>query len=129
MPSLLFVYGTLKQGLCRHSFLGSSPYMGLGKSLPVYRMFDLGDYPGLVRHDAGNRIDGEVYEVDDVALARLDVVEGVDQGFYQRGLIELESPWDDRDVMTYFYLKSTVGHPTIAVWPPVADAGTQGIQT
>ena len=81
-------------------------------------MFDLGDYPGLIEHDPGSQIDGEVYQVDESIMKQLDIVEGVAEGYYRRGQIALGSPWEDKDVVTYFYLKPVTGFPVIAHWPP-----------
>jgi len=118
MPGLLFVYGTLKRGLCRHSFLAGCEFKGLGKSICGYRMFDLGDYPGLVASSEGRSLPGEIYQVDDESMARLDIVEGVAEGLYRRDRIELESPFDEDHVVTYFYNMSIDGFVEVKQWPP-----------
>src|SRR2546421_721985 len=44
---LLFVYGTLKRGGCRHGPLAGQRYRGETHTRPRYALYDLGDYPGL----------------------------------------------------------------------------------
>ncbi len=120
MANLLFVYGTLKRGLCRHSFLADSQFKGLGKSTGSYRMVSVGDYPGLIHEPNGRPISGEVYQVDDETLRRLDIVEGVAEGLYRRDWIDLISPWNQEQVATYFYSLPTEGMIEVEQWPPVS---------
>jgi gamma-glutamylcyclotransferase (GGCT)/AIG2-like uncharacterized protein YtfP len=62
MPERLFVYGTLRRQSSAHGLLDGSRYLArasLGGTL-----YDLGEYPGLVRSQAsGRRVVGEVYEL------------------------------------------------------------------
>ena len=70
-----------------------------------YRLFDCGSYPGLVIAESnGLAIEGEVYEVSEACLERLDEEEGVDIGLYERCRIQLKSPFDDIEIEAYFYL-------------------------
>jgi gamma-glutamylcyclotransferase (GGCT)/AIG2-like uncharacterized protein YtfP len=73
----VFVYGTLKrsQGNYRH-FLSDQIFVGSAITVPRYSMI-AGGYPVLLDVD-GNRSDvvGEVFDVDDMALQRLDGLEG-----------------------------------------------------
>lgn len=112
------MYGTLKRGFCRHDALADQKYLGPATTIPSYRMFDLGSYPGLVESENGNSIIGELYKVDQNCLEKLDVIEAVDEGFYRRGQIALLSPADEIPTLTYFYLMSTLEHPEITTWPP-----------
>ena len=73
---LLFVYGTLKRGGCRHGPLADQRYRGEACTVPLYSLHDLGDYPGLTRSEAGQEVQGEVYEVPESLLPWLDAVEG-----------------------------------------------------
>lgn len=113
----VFVYGTLKQGYCRHEALSSAKFLGTATTEPRYRLFDLGTYPGMVYDSDGAAVEGELYEVNDECLANLDVVEGVSEGFYSREIVQLISPWNDQSALTYIYRKSTDGHNQIDRWP------------
>lgn len=103
----LFVYGTLKQGYCRHHYLNGQQFLGTAHTTPNYRLFDCGSYPGLVHCSAnqasGLAIEGEVWDVDAACLAKLDQVEAVDEGLYRRERVQLESPFDEITVETYFF--------------------------
>lgn len=92
----VFVYGTLKRGQSRASFLDSAGFIGKAVTRPFYRLYSVhGMYPALVeasRADVstpGVAVEGEVFKVDDAIVEYLDVVEGVDTGLYQRRPIEV----------------------------------------
>lgn len=70
---LLFVYGTLRYGFELNHLLRNSPFIGLGY-VEGFKMYDLGGYPGCVKGDG--TIWGEVYQVSEELLRKLDEVEG-----------------------------------------------------
>lgn len=107
--SLLFVYGTLKRGFCRESFLAGQMLLGEARTVPLYRMYNCGSYPGLREESPGLAIQGELWEVDAECFQRLDAEEGVDDGLYERRSIQL---FPHREgVEAYFYLRSVAGMP------------------
>lgn len=114
MP-LVFVYGTLMRGECRHGALAGQQFVGLATTRPHYRLYHCGTYPALVKvaPGSGNRIEGEVYRVSAECLARLDEIEGVDEGLYERGPVGLEnSPVGnqvDAAVEAYLYRQDVSG--------------------
>ena len=114
---IVFVYGTLKRGFCRESALSAQKFLGTARTAPAYRLFDLGSYPGLVPSNDGASIDGELYEVDELCLAELDDIEGVNQGLYGRESVKLLAPWSNDSALTYIYLQSTDGYAEINSWP------------
>lgn len=74
----LFVYGTLKRGQKNHHFLAGQEFIGEAATMPLYRLYALGWYPGLVLDvDDGLEVQGELWAVDDDALAKMDAFEGV----------------------------------------------------
>ena len=92
----LFVYGTLKSGEPFNHLLGSKPVLII-KSLPIYELIDLGDYPGLVENGKTSII-GEVYCVSDEIVRVLDKYEGDE---YIRKEIKLV---DGSIAQTYVYI-------------------------
>ena len=109
---LLFVYGSLKRGEHNQHHLGAAAtFLGEARSVPGYRLFDLGSYPGLVAWpDDRDGVTGEVWSVDDATLAHLDDFESLGEGLYRREPIRLQPPFADRAVETYAYARSVEGH-------------------
>lgn len=103
----VFVYGTLRRGGCYHETLAGSRFLKKVRTEPEYTLIDLGAYPGML--PSGNTsVAGEIYEVDDEVLRRLDELEecpdlfirarvallGQDAvwGYLYRGGVETEIP-------------------------------------
>lgn len=79
----VFVYGSLMRGFGNHGLLQDQTYIGEA-TVEEFDLHSLGSFPAAVPHDGGSRIiRGELYEVDDTALARLDRLEG-HPTFYER---------------------------------------------
>ncbi len=106
---LIFVYGSLKRGYALHHLLDSQTLRGSAVTKPLYRLFDLGTYPGIVEWPNGLSVQGEVYKVDDECLRRLDEAEGVADGCYARRLIQLEPPFDQFAIHAWFWLHPVRG--------------------
>jgi len=80
----VFVYGTLKRGCRNHRFLRGARFLGEA-ALADFAMYRVASYPGIVPFP-GERVTGEVYEVDARTLQRLDMLE--DEGeLYERRLL------------------------------------------
>lgn len=118
-PSIrIFVYGTLKRGYERAFVLQGQRLLGEAATRPRYRIFDCGEYPGLVDAEQGVSIHGELWSVDSACLRRLDEVEGVAYRLYERREVQLLEPYADAPVQAYFYLRSTNGLPDCGnCWP------------
>ncbi len=85
----VFVYGTLKRGFRNHRFLEGATHIGEAHTVAAYRMLD-GLFP--VLRDTGSDlapISGEVYDVDDATLNKLDDLESVATGMYDRVEIDV----------------------------------------
>ena len=80
----LFIYGTLKRGQSRAGALNRQRFLGNAQTAPKYRMFDCGEYPGLVEAEDGVSIAGELWEVDQACLDVLDELEGTNLDLFQR---------------------------------------------
>ena len=114
----VFVYGSLKRGYVLHALLQGQLCLGKAVAEPLYRMFDLGSYPGLVEWPEGLAIRGEVYQVDFECLRRLDEAEGVDQRLYVRRKISLQGEFENGDVHAWFWLNAVQGlRDCGAEWP------------
>lgn len=96
----VFVYGSLKRGRYNNDLLRESHFIGERTTQDeTWIMRSLGGFPGVVKKYHGGMsasICGELYEVDDNTLARLDRLEG-NGNFYNRELVRLrdesESAW------------------------------------
>lgn len=88
-----FVYGTLKQGHGNHRVLKDSKKVGEFTTEPVYTMFSLGGFPGVIK--GGNTaIKGEIYEVISPEIENgLDRLEGYQKNstsnLYNKEIIKL----------------------------------------
>ena len=71
----IFVYGTLMRGEDNASFLRGARFAGAARTEPRYTLVDLGDYPGLCDGGATSVV-GELYDVDEPILVRVDELEG-----------------------------------------------------
>ena len=112
MSHRVFVYGTLLRGCTNHFYLAGQTFIKEATTLPRYRMYDLGGFPGMVEvSDEGLSIRGEVWDVDAACLAHLDVLEGIAVGEYARVMIPL-LPHDDQ-VEGYVWLRSVTGYPEV----------------
>ena len=110
--SLVFVYGTLRQGEVNHHLLGKASLCGRHTTRPHYKMFSLGAYPAVVTRGP-DRISGEVYRVDGRTMVELDRLEGYPRS-YDRKLIA--TPWGRAWI--YLYRESVHGRKRIpnGIW-------------
>lgn len=81
----VFVYGTLRAGEINDIGLAAARHgvkapRWVGRAAVVGRLYDFGDYPGLVRDDAAGPVRGDVYEIDEALVPVLDEIEGVKPG-------------------------------------------------
>lgn len=116
MTHALFIYGTLMPGLRLEAEMRGARFVGAAQ-VPG-RLVDVGRYPGLL-HGEG-QVTGEVYEVDDAHLARLDAVEDMVPGdraasqYWREELTVCGGPLQDQRVQTYVYNCPTEGCTPIA---------------
>ena len=115
---LIFVYGTLKRGGENHHHFAGQTFIDVARTAPGYRLFELGGFPGMVEHAVDrDGVVGEVWSVDAQCLRRLDELEGVAEGLYQRKRVPLLPPFANQDVAAYFYPHSVAGRTEIgSVW-------------
>ncbi len=114
----IFVYGSLKRGFKLNPILQTQNFVGEAQTEACYRIFDLGEYPGIVDAENGLSIHGEIYQIDQQCLRQLDEVEGVSEGIYERRQILLKSPWEQSAAQAWFYLGTTNGLQDCGIrWP------------
>lgn len=112
--SFVFVYGTLKQGFSNHILMedlmtaGDAAFVGPCRTLhrlPLvcgpYRVPFLLNLPG-----RGQRVAGELYAVSAEGIARMDELEGLTRGHYERLPITVEVQGDDAPVEAYYAHRS-----------------------
>jgi gamma-glutamylcyclotransferase (GGCT)/AIG2-like uncharacterized protein YtfP len=105
MTHALFIYGNLMPGLRLEAQMQGARFMGAAQ-VPG-RLVDVGRYPGLLPGDG--LVSGEVYEVEDAHLARLDVVEDMVPGdraasqYWREDVTVLSGPLQGQRVQTYVY--------------------------
>ncbi len=111
MKHTLFIYGTLMPGLRLEAEMHGARFVG-----PAHiagRLIDVGRYPGLLQGDG--QVTGEVYEVDDAHLARLDAVEDMvpsDRAasqYWREQVSVLSGPLLGQPVQTYVYNRPVNG--------------------
>lgn len=98
---LVFVYGTLRRGGVRAMpglFPGARFVGGGGVRGSLY---DLGEFPGLLLEESGPPVVGEVYEVDEEVLDRLDEIEAT--SFYRRERVEVSLGGRRAECWVYVY--------------------------
>ena len=111
MTHAIFIYGTLMPGLRLEAEMLGARFVG-----PAHiagRLIDVGHYPGLLQGDG--QVTGEVYEVDDAHLTRLDGVEGVVPGdrdasqYWREEVTVLSGPLQGQRAQTYLYNRPADG--------------------
>ena len=69
---LVFVYGTLRRGSVRAMSIRFPRSRFVADAKVSGSLYDLGAYPGLLLEESNSMVIGEVYEVDNETLSRLD---------------------------------------------------------
>jgi gamma-glutamylcyclotransferase (GGCT)/AIG2-like uncharacterized protein YtfP len=99
------------QGGVRHPVLADQQLLGRARTLPRYALLDLGAYPGLVHQPGeGRSIQGEVYEIAESLIKRLDRIEGAPNLFRLEPVLIDDHPGE---VFAYFYQQRTEGFSPI----------------
>ncbi|PIN00366.1 gamma-glutamylcyclotransferase [Handroanthus impetiginosus] len=130
-PALIFTYGTLKQGFPNHSLLqdmmatGDATFLGSCRTLhrlPLvcgpFRVPFLLNLPG-----RGQRVSGELYAASPNALAKMDELEGIARGHYERLPIEIE--WQRGDLENAETVQAYYAHRIYAeaLWKRSGEEG------
>lgn len=107
----IFVYGTLKKNKTNHnSFLGNAKFIGEAKTDKQWGLVDLGHYPAMIM--SHKSVEGELYEIDEHTLARIDNLEGVGYtGMYSRFAIPVFVDGVEYPAWTYIMYRSEFHRP------------------
>jgi gamma-glutamylcyclotransferase (GGCT)/AIG2-like uncharacterized protein YtfP len=84
---LVFVYGTLRRGGAGTMSIRFPNSKFIADARVSGSLYDLGAYPGLLANESNSAVIGEVYEVDDETLNRLDDFEASSN--YRRKGVEI----------------------------------------
>lgn len=104
---LVFVYGTLRQGGSRAMpglFPGSK---FVGRAYSRGGLYDLGPHPALQLDEADSSVTGEVYEIDDGILSKLDEIEASSR--YWRKQVEVSL--DNQSMICWVYAPDAGSYP------------------
>ena len=95
----VFVYGSLRRGNTGAMSVRFPNATYLTDARVRGRLYDMGEYPGLMLDGEASIVTGEVYEVDDDTLSRLDEFEL--NSDYSRKQVEVEHGSVRRDCWIY----------------------------
>lgn len=106
----IFVYGTLRRGESNAHLMDGARFVRDAQTPPAFTLFALDGHPGM-GPDGHDAVHGEVYDVDELTLARLDRLEA-HPTWYERLPITLA---DGEVVETYILPpRFTAGCPVIS---------------
>jgi gamma-glutamylcyclotransferase (GGCT)/AIG2-like uncharacterized protein YtfP len=88
---LVFVYGMLRRDGVRPMSVSYPAAKFIAEATTSGHLYDLGAFPGVLLDASGSPVVGEVYEVDDELLNRLDEFEATSNYLRQRVEIHLGS--------------------------------------
>ena len=96
---LVFVYGTLRRGSAQSMSVRFPVSRFVAEAKVSGSLYDLGAYPGLLVNESKSLVTGEVYEVDEETLNKLDEFESSSD--YWRKQVEISLDTHRRMCWTY----------------------------
>lgn len=109
MSILVFVFGTLKEGFPNHHVNRGKRLAGTFSTTLPYPLYLVGKRrsPWMIDEPTrGSHVRGQVFEVDEVALRQMDVLERVDEpDGYRRKRIGVVSSEDGSTLDVFVYMK------------------------
>ena len=124
MKTLLFVYGTLRQNYHNHTYLNTANFLGEAKTQDKFVMHFNGSIPFVSESQSISQIMGEVYEVDESTLARVDQLEGCypishnpiqfdSESWYIRKQVAVKIIGTDNVISVWLYFNESANHHSI----------------
>ena len=89
---LVFVYGTLRRGGAGAMSIRFPHSKFIADAKVSGSLYDLGAYPGLLLNESNSFVIGEVYEVDDEILHKLDDFEAASNYWRRQAEISFGTP-------------------------------------
>jgi gamma-glutamylaminecyclotransferase len=106
MKTKVFVYGTLKRGGIYHHYISKEDrFLSTAITKKNYRLFACKECPFLIEQDDKNsyQVHGEIFEVSNDTLLKLDELEEVPDIYYKKDIDVLDSNGNELKILTYFY--------------------------
>jgi len=88
MSKRVFVYGTLMKGMRNSSYMEGATFVGSAKTKSEYELVTNGSIPAI--RPGNETVNGEVYEVEDGFLEKLEQWAEIGTGLYDRKEIEID---------------------------------------
>jgi len=108
---LVFVYGTLRRDAARAMSKRFPNSKFIADAKVSGSLYDLGAYPGLLLNESNSLVIGEVYEVDDEILNKLDGIEA--SSYYWRKQVEISLGTHRRTCWVYAPNPEFCSHRTL----------------
>src|SRR5436309_5661859 len=105
----VFVFGTLKRGFPLHHGLAGAAFLGACRTVQRFPMFVAGPWfaPMMMNEPGvGQRVVGELYEIDAAGLARIDAMESIGQPGNFRIPVDVEPVDGGAPCAAFAYMKS-----------------------
>jgi gamma-glutamylaminecyclotransferase len=105
----LFVFGTLKRGFPLHHGISGARFLGEYRTVERFPMVIAGPWfaPMMLNEPGiGHQILGELYEVDEAGLARIDAMESIGRPGNLRILIDVAPVHEAMSSRAFVYMKS-----------------------
>ena len=98
--NLLFVYGKLRKGGALPMDENFPDAIYIGEATVDGKLYDLGQFPGLILDGTGSEVFGAVYKIDEATIVQLDEIEASAE--YYRQL--RNATVDDEKIECWIYL-------------------------
>lgn len=124
----LFVYGTLKRECASHKLMKNANFVCKTRTFQKYALIGLGPFPGVLYDSPISLITGEIYNVDNLLLCKLDAYEGE---WYFRSEVKMENGMTAqmyflKDIP--FSMKNSIGVIPSGTWEDKMGENTRGVK-
>ena len=109
----VFVYGTLMKGETNHHYLENSTFLGMA-TIEGYEMYNVGRYPAII--DGDGIIIGELYQVPNIDMPSIDMLEGEGSLYIKRCETVTDSKGKSSFAFIYVYNRDCSDLERISVW-------------
>ena len=109
----VFVYGTLMKGETNHHYLENSTFLGMA-TIEGYEMYNVGWYPAII--DGDGIIIGELYQVPNIDIPSIDMLEGEGSLYIKRCETVTDSKGKSSFAFIYVYNRECSDLERISAW-------------